>query len=154
MPCPALPCPALPCPALPCPALSLQLWPFTVTYVALVSYLHDCHPKSPSAKATLAVLAESQYGQHCNEPLHSPSCRDVSLDLLQSNLGHCQLQPSHLVRVAEGCQQQPCLVRIAGRALAQGCVAPQDIISHAPGKPKQTLSSLQVTTRRHLHIQC
>lgn len=61
-------------------------------------------------------------------------CRDVGLDVLQSNLGHCHIQPSHLVRVAEGCQQQPCLVRIAGRALAQGCIAPQDIISHAPGE--------------------
>ena len=56
-PSPALLCPVLPCPALP--ALTLQLWPFNATRVALVSYLHDRHPKSQSAKATLAVLAKS-----------------------------------------------------------------------------------------------
>jgi len=53
---------------------------------------------------------------------------------LQSNLGHSQIRFSQLGQLVEGCQQQPCLVRIAGRALAEGCVAPQAIVSQASGK--------------------
>jgi hypothetical protein len=62
------------------------------------------------------------------------SFRDVGVAVLQSHLGHSQIQFSQLGQLVEGCQQQPCLVRIAGRALAEGCVAPQAIVSQASGK--------------------
>jgi len=62
------------------------------------------------------------------------SFRDVGVAVLQSHLGHSQIRFSQLGQLVEGCQQQPCLVRIAGRALAEGCVAPQAIVSQASGK--------------------
>ncbi|KAA6419179.1 MAG: hypothetical protein FRX49_10919 [Trebouxia sp. A1-2] len=63
--------------------------------------------------------------------------RDVGVAVLQSNLGHSQIRFSQLGQLVEGCQQQPCLVRIAGRALAEGCVAPQIIVSQASGPLRQ-----------------
>jgi len=60
--------------------------------------------------------------------------RDVGGAVLQSNLGHSQIRFQQLGQLVEGCQQQPCLVRIAGRALAEGCVAPQAIVGQPSGK--------------------
>ncbi|DBB00250.1 TPA: hypothetical protein ACH3X1_014079 [Trebouxia sp. C0004] len=63
--------------------------------------------------------------------------RDIGIAVLQSNLGHSQIRFSQLGQLVEGSQQQPCLVRIAGRALAEGCVAPQAIVSQASGPLRQ-----------------
>ena len=61
-------------------------------------------------------------------------CRDVGLAVLQDNLGHTSVPSSQIFALLEGCQQQPCLVRIAGRALAQGCITVQDITGHTSGE--------------------
>jgi len=61
-------------------------------------------------------------------------CRDVGQAVLQANLGHAQVPHSDMGHIVEGCQQQPCLVGIAGRALSQGCITAQDFINHASGE--------------------
>ena len=53
--------------------------------------------------------------------------------LLQGNLGHIQAPASQLDAVVEACWQQPCLVHIAGRALAQGCLSLQALLNNSPG---------------------
>ena len=62
----------------------------------------------------------------------------MALDVLQDNLGRSQVPFSQLGPLMESCQQQPCLVRIAGRALAQGCITLQDIISPSLGELAST----------------
>ena len=69
-------------------------------------------------------------------------CRAVGRALLQGSRGQATGPALQQDAVLQGCQQEPCLVNIAGRAFAQGCLRPQDIIKSITG------------IGRHLHCTC
>ena len=70
---------------------------------------------------------------------------------LQGHLGHIQAPASQLEAIVEACQQQPCLVHIAGRALAQGCLSLQALLNNNHGRP--SISIKESACRLCMHLQ-
>ena len=71
--------------------------------------------------------------------------------LLQGSLGHIQAGAAELEPVVEACRRQPCLVHIAGRALAQGCLSLQALLNNGSGKVPTFLAvALAHICRHHL----
>lgn len=113
---------------------------------ALPFYLPPLPLPPPGGRPCHAVL-DFQRRPGTEHPEELVLCRAIGVALLQGTLGHIQAGAAELEPVVEACRRQPCLVHIAGRALAQGCLSLQALLNSGSGRVSISLTG----TRKRLY---